>query len=117
MKSREGADASASRMLTAGIGGREDPCEGGPKQRRRTIGQKHDMNLMRLFALQQQKSWTYHEEDTDFVEQTGSLVSRLDGRFDRESTGSDDDGEGDPEATVRRESGRTKGVAHGHFPA
>lgn len=33
-----------------------------------------------------------------------------------ESTGGQDDGERDPESTVRGERGGTKGVADGHFP-
>lgn len=61
---------------------------------------------------------THHQEQTEgIVEHGGSAVVSLDNsRLDVETTGGQDDSEGDPETTIRGQSSGTKSVTDSHFP-
>lgn len=57
------------------------------------------------------KVGAYHQEQTHRGQE---LV--LQGRLDLEPTGGQDDSEGEPETTIRRQSSSTESVSDSHFP-
>jgi len=59
---------------------------------------------------------THHQVQTERVVPHGRATSFLQRTHDLETTRSQDNGEREPETTVRRERGRTKGVTDSHFP-
>lgn len=59
---------------------------------------------------------TDHQIKTEFVIESGGTHS-FEPRYDVETAGCEDDGEGEPKSAVRRECSGTEGVSNGHFPA
>lgn len=59
----------------------------------------------------------YHQVQTERVVPHGSATGFLQRTHNLKTTRSQDNGEREPEATVRRERGRTKSVTNSHFPA
>lgn len=74
--------------------------------------------------LAQRKNWgrrratggSYHEEESECVVESGDALVAQICFFDLKTAWGEDDGEGEPEAAVRGESGSAEGVANGHFP-
>lgn len=60
---------------------------------------------------------THQQVQTERVVPHGSATGFLQRTHNLETTRSQDNGEREPETTVRRKSGRTKGVTDSHFPA
>lgn len=60
---------------------------------------------------------TYHQEETEGVIELGSVTTGAESLLDLETTGSQDNGERQPETTVGRESSSTESVTNSHFPA
>jgi hypothetical protein len=69
------------------------------------------------FFILKRDGKTHEQEETEGVVEWGGITACLAKSLaDLESTGSQDDSESEPETTVGRESGGTKGVTDGHFP-
>lgn len=62
------------------------------------------------------KGLTYHQEQTEGIVEFGGVCGQQ-FVFDLKSTGGQNNGEGEPEATVRGQSSCTKSVTDSHFPA
>jgi hypothetical protein len=59
---------------------------------------------------------TYHQEEAEGVKQPCSTVRSLDASLNFEPSGRQNDGERNPETTIRRERSGTESVTNGHLP-
>jgi hypothetical protein len=79
-----------------------------------------DEPALPLSACSSLSSWnaSYHQEDTQRVIEHGraAFIGRYESGLNIKSTGGEDDGESNPETTIRRQSSGTKRVSNGHFP-